>query len=79
MSDYGNEKDHPEDYTSFNPGTELNNTDATCAFKCLFEGMLYSVGDSVFKVFFFLIDRSGALCYIDMEIESVKTLGFLGI
>lgn len=33
MADYGNEKDHPEDNTSFNPETELNNTDATCAFK----------------------------------------------
>lgn len=64
MSDYGNEKDHPEDNTSFNPETELNNTDATCAFKCLFEGLLYSLGDSVVKSFFFLcvcvfIDRSG--------------------
>lgn len=40
MADYGNEKDHPEDNTSFNPETELNNTDATCAFKCLFEGLI---------------------------------------
>lgn len=54
MSDYGNEKDHPEDYTSFNPGTELNNTDATCAFKCLFERLVvYSRGFSCQKFFFF--------------------------
>lgn len=40
MADYGNEEDQPEDQTSFNPETELNNTDATCAFKCLFEGLI---------------------------------------
>lgn len=44
MADYGNEKDHPEDNTSFNPETELNNTDATCAFKCLFEGLILLSG-----------------------------------
>lgn len=55
MADYGNEKDHPEDNTSFNPETELNNTDATCAFKCLFEGLiLLSGGISVVKSFSFL-------------------------
>lgn len=58
MSDYGNEKDHPEDNTSFNPETELNNTDATCAFKCLFERLVvFSRGFSCQK--FFFIDRSG--------------------
>ena len=47
-------KDHPEDNTSFNPGTELNNTDATCAFKCLFDGVvLYSLGIQLSKFFFF--------------------------
>lgn len=47
MSDYGNEKDHPEDNTSFNPGTELNNTDTTCAFKCLFkQPVVFSQGFS---------------------------------
>lgn len=40
MADYGNEEDQPEDQTSFNTETELNNTDATCAFKCLFEGLI---------------------------------------
>lgn len=53
MSDYGNEKDHPEDNTSFNPETELNNTDATCAFKCLFER--FSLWDSLVKSFFFFL------------------------
>lgn len=54
MADYGNEKDHPEDNTSFNPKTELNNTDATCAFKCLFEGLIvFSRGFELSKVFFF--------------------------
>lgn len=62
MADYGNEKDHPEDNTSFNPKAELNNTDATCAFKCLFEGFIVLAGGfQLSKVFFFLsllIDRS---------------------
>lgn len=62
MADYGNEKDHPEDNTSFNPEAELNNTDATCAFKCLFEGFIVLTrGFQLSKVFFllpFLIDRS---------------------
>lgn len=61
MADYGNEKDHPEDNTSFNPEAELNNTDATCAFKCLFEGFIVLTGGfQLSKVFFFsfLIDRS---------------------
>lgn len=57
MSDYGNEKDHPEDNTSFNPETELNNTDATCAFKCLFER--FFLWDSLVKSFFFFFVRSG--------------------
>lgn len=48
-------KDHPEDNTSFNPETELNNTDATCAFKCLFEGACWILsGIQLSKVFFFL-------------------------
>lgn len=47
-------KDHPEDNTSFNPETELNNTDATCAFKCLFEGACWILsGIQLSKVFFF--------------------------
>lgn len=50
MSDYGNEKDHPEDNTSFNPETELNNTDATCAFKYVFER--FSLRDSHIILFF---------------------------
>lgn len=55
MADYGNENDHPEDYTSFNPETELNNTDATCAFKCLFKRLVvFSQGFSCQKFFFFL-------------------------
>lgn len=61
MSDYGNEKDHPEDNTSFNPGTELNNTDATCAFKCLFEQpvVLSRDSDVIFFFLLFFVDRSG--------------------
>lgn len=53
MADYGNEKDHPEDNTSFNPEAELNNTDATCAFKCLFEGFIVLTGDFTCQKFFF--------------------------
>lgn len=78
MADYGNEQDHPEDNTSFNPEAELNNTDATCAFKCLFEGLIVvSQGFQLSKVFF-LIDRSGHMLY-DMEIDPVKAHGFQGI
>lgn len=52
VSDYGNEKDHPEDNTSFNPETELNNTDATCAFKCRFEQLVvFSRGTSCQKFY----------------------------
>lgn len=50
MADYVNEEDQPEDQTSFNPETELNNTDATCAFKCLFEGLIV-----LSRGFFFLL------------------------
>lgn len=58
MADYVNEKDHPEDNTSFNPEAELNNTDATCAFKCFFEGFIVLTGRfQLSKVFFFFFNR----------------------
>lgn len=52
MADYVNEEDQPEDQTSFNPETELNNTDATCAFKCLFEGLIVLSRGFFFPSFF---------------------------
>lgn len=52
MADYGNEKYHPEDNTSFNPEAELNNTDGTRAFKCLFEGLIVFSQDFSCQKFF---------------------------